>query len=56
LGFAIVQPELLDIQGEPAGVPPDLLQMAKNAIRGVLGVVCAILAWDTITHVWRLRR
>jgi hypothetical protein len=56
LGFAIVQPELLDIQGEPVGVPPDLLQMAKKAIRGVLGFVCALLAWDTLIHIWRMRR
>jgi hypothetical protein len=56
LGFVIAQPELLSIQGEPASVPPDLLQMAKKAIRGVLGFVCALLAWDTVIHIWRLRR
>ncbi|MFC1688622.1 hypothetical protein ACFL07_03055 [Pseudomonadota bacterium] len=56
LGFAIVQPELLDIQGEPANLSQDLLQMAEKAIRGVLGFVCALLAWDTVIHVWRLWR
>ena len=56
LGFAIAQSDLLSIQGEPASLSQDLLQMAKNAIRGVLGFVCALLAWDTVTHIWRLRR
>jgi hypothetical protein len=55
LGFAIAQPDLLSIQGESADLSPDLLQMAKNAIRSILGFVCAVLAWDTVTHVWRLR-
>jgi hypothetical protein len=56
LGFAIAQPELFSIQGEPADISPDVLQIAKNAIRGVLGFVCALLAWDTVIHVWRLWR
>jgi len=56
LGFAIVQPERLSIQGESASPPQDLLQMAEKAIRGVLGFVCALLAWDTVIHVWRLWR
>ena len=56
LVFDIAQPDLLSIQGESADLSPDLLQMAKNAIRGMLGFVCAVLAWDTVTHIWRLRR
>lgn len=56
LGVFIAQPDFLSIQGEPANVPQDLLQIAKKAIRGLLGFVCAVLAWDTVTHIWRLRR
>jgi len=55
LGFAIAQPDLLSIQGEPANLSQDVLQIAKNSIRAVLGIVCAVLAWDTVIHVWRLR-
>ena len=56
LVFDIAQPDLLSIQGESADLSPDLLQMAKNAVRGMLGCVCAILAWDTVIHIWRLTR
>ena len=56
LVFDIAQPDLLSIQGESADLSPDLQQMARNAIRGVLGFVCAVLAWDTVIHTWRLRR
>jgi len=56
LGFAIVQPDFISIQGEPANLPQDVLQIAKKAIRGVLGFVCALLAWDTLIHIWRMRR
>ena len=56
LGFVIAQPELLSIKGEPTDLPQDVLQIAKNAIRGVLGFVCALLAWDTVIHIWRMRR
>jgi hypothetical protein len=56
LGFAIAQPDFVSIQGEPTTVPQDVLQIAKNAVKGSLGVVCAILAWDTVIHIWRFRR
>ncbi len=56
LGFVIVQPDFLSIQGEPANLPQDVLQITNKAIRGLLGVVCTFLAWDTATHIWRLRR
>ena len=56
LGFVIVQPDFLSIQGEPTKLPQDVLQISNKAIRGLLGVVCALLAWDTVTHIWRLRR
>jgi hypothetical protein len=56
LGFAIAQPDLLSIQGEPATVPQDVLQIAKKAVKGLLGFACAVLAWDTVTHIWRMRR
>jgi len=55
LGFAIVQPDLLSIQAEPANLSQDVLQISNKAIRGSLGVVCAILAWDTVTHIWRMK-
>jgi hypothetical protein len=55
-GFAIAQPDLLSIQGEPANLPQNLLQIANKAIRGLLGFACAILVWDTVIHIWRLRR
>ena len=56
LGFAIAQPDLLSIQGEPANLPQDVLQIAKKAVKGLLGFACAVLAWDTVTHIWRMRR
>jgi hypothetical protein len=56
LGFAIAQPELLSIQGEPTTVSQDVLQIAKKAVKGLLGFACAVLAWDTVTHIWRMRR
>ena len=56
LGFVIAQPELLSAQGASTNVSPELLEMAQNALRGILGFVCAVLAWDTATHAWRLRR
>ena len=56
LGFAVAQPDLLSVQGEPANLSQDVLQIAKNSIRGVLGFVCALLAWDTVIHTWRLTR
>ena len=56
LGFAIAQPDLLSIQAEPANLPQDIMLIANKAIRGVLGFVCVFLAWDTVTHLWRLRR
>ncbi len=56
LGFAIAQPELLSIQGELTTVPQDVLQIAKKAVKGLLGFACAVLAWDTVTHIWRMRR
>lgn len=34
----------------------DFLQIANRAVKGSLAVVCAILVWDTLTHIWRLRR
>ncbi|MBT8053793.1 MAG: hypothetical protein HKN57_08425 [Xanthomonadales bacterium] len=56
LGFAIAQPDLLSIRGEPTAVQQDVLQIANRAAKGSLAVVCAILAWDTVTHIWKLRR
>ena len=56
LGFAIAQPDLFSIQGEPANLPQDVLQIANKAIRGLLGFVCVMLTWDTVIHIWRMRR
>jgi len=56
LVFDIAQPDLLSIQGEPTAVQQDFLQITNRAVKGSLAVVCAILVWDTLTHIWRLRR
>ena len=56
LGFAITQPDLLALQGEPTATQQDLLLIINRVLKGSLAVVCAIVAWDTVTHLWRLRR
>ena len=54
LGFAIAQGDQLSIQGQPPKLSPDLLELTRNVFRGLLGFICAVLAWDTVTHIWRL--
>lgn len=56
LGFAIAQGDQLSIQGQPPKMSPELLELTKNVFRGLLGIICAVLAWDTLTHLWRFRR
>lgn len=56
LGFAITQPELLSLPVEPTEAQQDFLLIINRVIKGSLAVVCAILVWDTVTHLWRLRR
>lgn len=38
------------------GAAADALPLVENAFRGGLSVLCAILAWDTLSHAWRLLR
>jgi hypothetical protein len=56
LGYAIAQPQLVAIAGDMPEQVTNLLPIVDRAVSGVLLVICAIVAWDTVTHVWRLRR
>ncbi|MBT8072278.1 MAG: hypothetical protein HKP21_01080 [Xanthomonadales bacterium] len=52
LGYAVGQAELLTVAHESAR---EFLVFFERAAKGGLLVACAIIAWDTMTHVWRLR-
>lgn len=49
--YAIVQPDLLNVQN--AEVEP-FLPIIDKAVRGTLLIIMLVIAWDTLSHVWRL--
>jgi hypothetical protein len=51
--YAIEQPSLLAVSHEKASA---FLPVAENALKGGLIVLCLILAWDILSHSWRLFR
>jgi len=53
LAYAISVPGLLSVEPDAAG---KLLPVAERALKGGLSVVFAIIAWDTLSHAWRLFR
>ena len=53
LGYAVGQADLLTVANESAR---EYLVFFERAAKGGLLVACAIIAWDTLTHVWRLVR
>ena len=53
LAFVVSQPDLVTVGHEGAS---EFLVIVDKAFRGGLLVVFAIVAWDTVTHAWRLFR
>lgn len=51
LGVAISQPELLSVEQESVS---EFLPIFNKAAKGSLLVACLIIAWDTLSHSWRL--
>lgn len=51
--FAARQPDLLSVDHETAA---QFLPLIEKATRGGLLVACAVIAWDTLVHAWRLGR
>lgn len=49
--FAAGQPDLLAVDHDSA---TQFLPIIEKATRGGLLVACAIIAWDTLVHAWRL--
>jgi len=49
--YAIVQPDLLNVQN--AEVEP-FLPIIDKTVRGTLLIIMLVVAWDTLSHVWRL--
>lgn len=54
--YGIAQPQLLSIQEQVSTDILELLPMANRALDGVLAVICLILTWEMLTHIWRLVR
>jgi hypothetical protein len=56
LGFAIAQPDLLAVDNSVPDKIQGLMPITNAAVRGLLSVVFAILAWEILVHAWRLKR
>ena len=53
LAWAASRPDLLSIEQEAV---VQMLPLLEKVVRGVLLGICAIIAWDTLSHAWRLLR
>lgn len=51
LGIAISQPELLSVEQESVS---EFLPIFNKVAKGSLLIACLIIAWDTLSHSWRL--
>jgi hypothetical protein len=56
LGYVVSQPQLLDIIGSGPKAVTDLIPLINKVLKGGLTVTMIIIAWDTVSHAWRLRR
>ena len=54
LAFSIAQPELLSFQDPVPAEFPDFLPIVNKILIVTLVFICIILAWETLTHTWRL--